>query len=168
MGILTAISVVLIYLIHFPIFPMVPFLEYDPADIPIMLGTFAMGPLNGFIMTVTASVIQGITVSTGGSWYGIVMHIIATGSYVLVAGNIYRVHKTKKTAIISMLLGCAAWTLIMIPANLTITPFYLGGIKARDMAPMLPWIGLFNLLKSLINSLITFLLYKRVSPILHQ
>ena len=39
MGMLVAISIVLVYFIHFPLIPAVPFLEYDPADIPIMMGT---------------------------------------------------------------------------------------------------------------------------------
>lgn len=47
MGMLVAIAVVLVYLIHFPILPMLPFMEYDPADVPIMIGTFAFGPLAG-------------------------------------------------------------------------------------------------------------------------
>ena len=47
MGMLVAISIVLVMLIHFPIIPAVAFLEYDPADIPILLGTFAFGPAAG-------------------------------------------------------------------------------------------------------------------------
>ena len=45
MAMLVAISVVLVYLIHFPIFPAAAFLEYDPADIPILIGAFAYGPV---------------------------------------------------------------------------------------------------------------------------
>ena len=63
MGAMVAISVVLVYLIHFPIFPAVAFLEYDPADIPILIGTFAFGPVVGLILTVVTSVVQGLTVS---------------------------------------------------------------------------------------------------------
>ena len=37
MGLLVAISIVLVYFIHFPIFPAVAFLEYDPADISIII-----------------------------------------------------------------------------------------------------------------------------------
>jgi riboflavin transporter FmnP len=66
MGMLVAISVILVYFIHFPIFPAAPFLEYDPADIPIFIGTFAFGPLAGFTLTVVTSVIQGPTVSAAG------------------------------------------------------------------------------------------------------
>ena len=55
MAMLVALSIVLVWLIHFPIFAVVPFLEYDPADIPILIGTFAYGPLAGIALTVVAS-----------------------------------------------------------------------------------------------------------------
>ena len=175
LGILTAISVVLVYLIHFPIIPAVPFLEYDPADVPILLGTFALGPVSGLILTIVASLIQGLTVSSASGWYGIVMHIISTGCYVLVAGNIYKAHKSKKNAIKALIFGVAAWVIIMIPANLFLTPVYLEtivGLPAEvaksTVTSLLPWIVLFNLIKSIINSVLTFVLYKRVSGILHK
>ena len=44
LGLLAALSIVLVFFIHFPIFPTAKFLEYDPADIPIMIATFAFGP----------------------------------------------------------------------------------------------------------------------------
>ena len=66
MGMLVAISVVLAYFVHFPIIPGLNFLEYDPADISIFIGTFAFGPLGGIALTVVTSLIQGLTVSV---WY---------------------------------------------------------------------------------------------------
>ena len=80
MGMLVAISIVLVYFIHFPLIPAVPFLEYDPADIPIMMGAFAFGPWAGLLITVVTSLVQGFTVSAGSGVYGIIMHIIATGT----------------------------------------------------------------------------------------
>ena len=41
MAMLVAVSVILVYLLHFPLFPAAAFLEYDPADIPILIGAFA-------------------------------------------------------------------------------------------------------------------------------
>ena len=104
-GVLTALSVVLVSLIHFPIFPAVSFLEYDPADIPILICGFAFGPVAGIIVTVIASVIQGFTVSAGSGIYGILMHVIATGINVTVSSLIYKHHKTKKSAVIAILCG---------------------------------------------------------------
>lgn len=174
LGVLGAISLVLVAIIHISIFPAVAFLEYDPADVPILLATFSMGPWAGFALTIVVSLIQGFTVSAASSWYGIVMHIIATGTYVLVAGFIYKNHKTKKGAIVSLASGIVAWVIVMIFANLILTPVYLQmiGVPAEAALPtvksLLGWIVLFNLIKSVINSLITFVVYKRVSPILHK
>ena len=40
MAMLTAISIVLVTFVHFPLLPAAPWMEYDPADIPIFIGTF--------------------------------------------------------------------------------------------------------------------------------
>ena len=168
LGILAAISVVLVAIVHFPLIPAAAFLEYDPADVPILLGTCALGPAAGLLLTVVASVLQGVTVSASSGWYGILMHVIATGTYVLVAGNIYKAHKTKKQAILALICGTLAMAAVMVPANLLITPIFMGAPRAA-VAAMIPTAILpFNLLKAGINSVITFLLYKRVSPLLHK
>ena len=168
MAMLVAVSIVLVYLVHFPIFPSAAFLEYDPADIPILIGAFAYGPVAGLVITVVAAVIQGLTVSAGSGLYGVIMHIIATGAFVLVAGNIYsRGEKTRKKAIIGLLCGIAAMILIMIPANLIITPLFMG-MPREALMPFMPFIVGFNAIKAGINGLVTFVLYKRISGFLHK
>ncbi|MBQ7498050.1 MAG: ECF transporter S component [Selenomonas sp.] len=165
MGMLAAISILLMALIHIP-FPLLPFLEYDPADISIMVGTFAYGPLAGLVITIIVSLIQGALFASTGP-YGVLMHIIATGTFVIVAGNIYRHSKSKKTAIIALIAGTLAMTAIMLPANYIITPIFFGMPRA-SVIPMLPGIALFNVMKAGINSVLTFLIYKRISPFLHR
>lgn len=168
MAMLVAISCVLVMFIHFPLFPAAAYLEYDPADIPIFIGTFAFGPVAGFVLTVIVSLIQGLTVSAGGQIWGIIMHIAATGSFAICAGNIYKITKTKKGAIIALVVGVAVMTAVMCLANLFITPIYTGMPRAA-VAAMIPTIILpFNLLKGGINAIVTFVLYKRISPFLHS
>ena len=169
MAMLVAISIVLVALIHIPIIPAVPFLEYDPADIPILIGTFAFGPGAGVLLTVVTSVIQGVTVSAGSGAYGIIMHIIATLVLVLTSGFIYRAkhEKTKKHAVIGLLAGTLAMTAIMIPANMIVTPAFTG-MPLEAIMDFMPGIILFNFIKAGINSLITFFVYKRISPFLHR
>ena len=167
MGILVALSIVLVYLIHFPIFPAVAFLEYDPADIPILVGTFAFGPAAGLILTIVTSLIQGLTVSAASGLYGILMHVIATGVLVLTAGNIYWRKKTKKMSIIALAAGTCAMAVVMIGANLIITPLFMG-VPRSVVWSLMPFIVGFNVIKAGINSLVTFILYKRISPILHR
>ena len=99
MGMMAAVSIILVYLIHFPIFPAASFLEYDPADIPIFICTFLYGPLSGFILTVIVSFIQGFTVSAQSGIIGVMMHIFATGFFTIEAGNLYKNKRNKKSAI---------------------------------------------------------------------
>lgn len=164
---LVAISIILVYFIHIPIFPAVAFLEYDPADIPIMIGTFAFGPAAGVMITFVVSILQGITVSSGSGVYGILMHIIATSVFVIVAGNIYKRKKTKKDAIIALACGVAAWVVVMFFANLVITPLFMG-VPRSLVWELMPFILAFNAIKAGVNSVLTFLLYKRISGFLHK
>ena len=166
MAMLVAISLLLVN-IHFPIFPPIAFMEYDPADIPILIGTFAFGPAAGILITVVTALLQGFTVSAASGLYGILMHIIATGTYVFVAGFIYKFHKGKKSAVIALIAGTLAMTAIMVPANLTITPYFMG-VPVDAVTALLPFIIAFNLIKAGVNGLITFLVYKRVSKFLRR
>lgn len=167
MAMLVAIAIVLVMLIHIPIFPAVYFLEYDPADIPILIGTFAFGPVAGVGLTVVASVIQGVTVSAASGAYGIIMHILATAALTVTAGLIYSKNKTKKRAIIGLALGSLAMIIVMFFANMVITPLFTG-MPLDAVMGLMPFILLFNLVKAGINSIVTFLLYKRISPFLHK
>ena len=168
MAMLVAISIVLVALIHFPIFPVVSFLEYDPADIPILVGAFAFGPAAGVVLTVVTSLIQGLTVSAStGGLYGIIMHILATSTLVLAAAGIYSREKTKKRALLGLGCGVAAMAVVMVIANLIITPLFMG-VTVEAVWSLMPFIILFNVLKAGINGAVTFLVYKRISAFLHR
>ena len=163
LAILTALSVLFVY-VSFPILPAVPYLRYDAADIPILIGTFLYGPWVGVFLTVIASVLQGLTVAAGEGWVGIVMHILATSTLVLSAGILYRVFHTKRGAIGALCVGTLAMTAIMIPLNYIFTPL-LYGSPVEAITAVLPWIILFNLIKAAINSVVTFALYKVVGKL---
>ncbi len=167
LGILVAISIVLVYFVHFPIFPAVAFLEYDPADISILIGTFAFGPFAGLALTLVTSVIQGLTVSSGSGVYGIIMHIIATGVYSVVAGTIYHFHKTRKGAVVALACGTGAMVFVMYFANLLITPVFMA-VPVEAVKDLMGFILGFNFIKAGINGFVTFLLYKKISNFLHK
>ena len=167
MAMLVAISIVLVVIIHFPIFPAVAFLEYDPADIPILIGTFAFGPGAGIVLVIVTSVIQGLTVSAQSGVYGIIMHILATTALAAVAGLIYKKNETKKGAVIGLIAGSLAMVVTMFFANMIVTPLFMG-LPLAAVMELMPFILLFNLVKAGINSAVTFVLYKRISPFLHK
>lgn len=159
-AVLSALSIVLMLALRFPLIPSAPHLEYDPGDIAILIGGFMLGPVAGLVITITVSFIQAMTVSAGSGWIGFVMHVIASGTMVLVASIIYKKIRTFKGAIISLVAGSMAMILVMIPANLYFTPKFFGipyeAVKAGLITSVIP----FNVLKAILNSILTMLLYK--------
>jgi len=159
---LTAVSAVLITLVHFPLFPSAAFLQYDPADVSILIGAFAYGPVAGVIITVLASFIQAFFLG-GDGVYGFLMHVIASSVLAVTAGSIYRLRHTRAGAALSLCCGTLMMGLVMMVANHFITPMFMGAPVEVVDAMLLPVILPFNLLKAGINSVITFLVYKTVS-----
>jgi riboflavin transporter FmnP len=166
MGMLSALGVVFVALVHFPLFPAAPFLEYDPADIAILIGAMLYGPLAGFLLTVLVSLLQAVLLSAGSGWIGFVMHVAATGAMVLVAGNLYRhSKKTMAHAAISLGAGALTMTAVMAGMNLLLTPLFMGTPIDAVLQMMVPIILPFNLLKAGINCLVTFLIYKPIQKL---
>ena len=167
LGMLAALAIVLVALVHFPLLPAAPFLEYDPADIPIFLGTFLFGPAAGLALTAVVSLIQGLTVSAGSGPIGILMHFLATGTFVLLAGWLYHHKPSRKRAILALTVGILSMTAVMCVCNLIFTPLFLGSSLSEVAAMLVPVIAPFNLLKAAINSQINNLVYKPNSPQIH-
>lgn len=168
MSVLCALSIVLMMLIRFPIIPAATFLEYEPADVPILIGTFMYGPVAGLAMTVVVSVIQAVTVSAAGGWVGLVMHIIATGALVIVSGNIYKNVHSRKGALIALLAGSLCMVLVMIPSNLFFTVKFYGYPYEAVKGLLMPAIIPFNAIKALANSIIVLLVYKPLSRFIRR
>lgn len=166
MAMLAAISLVLMLLIRIP-FPPAPFLVYDPADIPIIISTFAFGPAAGLGITFVVSFLQAFALG-GDGVIGFFMHLAATGSFVLVAGLLYKRHKTKRMALFALLMGMFVMTGTMIGWNLMLTPIYMGVPRESVVAMILPIVLPFNLLKAGLNSLVSFLIYKPIAKYLHR
>lgn len=166
MAMLATISLVLVMAIRIP-FPPAPFLVYDPADVPIIISAFAFGPLSGLAITFVVSFIQAFALG-GDGIIGFFMHMVSTGSFVLVSGLIYRKHKTKKVALVALIVGALVMTTTMIGWNLLITPIYLGVPVEAVIGMILPILLPFNLLKAGVNGLIIFLIYKPIARYLHK
>lgn len=166
MAVLAALSILLVALIHFPLFPAASFLEYDPADIPILIGGFMFGPGLGLVLTAIVSILQGVTVSSASGIIGILMHFVATGSYVLVSATIYKKWHTIKGAVAALIFGSLAMTVMMVLWNLIMTPIFMGTPVSTVLGMIVPIIIPFNLLKACINGCVTFLVYKPLSKAL--
>lgn len=166
LSLLAAMSIILISIpfLRFSIIPAAPYLVYDAADIPIMIGAFLFGPIEGLLLTVIVSFIQGFLFG-GDAFYGTAMHIIATGTFVLVGGFIYKYRKTISGALLALSIGALSSVVIMVGANLLITPFYLHMPVEFVKGLIFPAIVPFNLIKFGINAAVCFILYKRLHKV---
>ena len=165
LAMMTAVSLVLLLIVRIP-FPPAPFLVYDPADVPVYITAFAFGPVEGLTVTLVVCLLQAFGLG-GDGIYGFVMHFVATGIVAVVIGMMYRGSKTKKTAIKALITGVILTVIVMCLMNILVTPVYMGAPRSAVIAMVPTVIIPFNLLKAGINSVLTFILYKRISGLLH-
>lgn len=168
MAMLAALAIVLVAVIRFPLIPAAPFLEYDPADIPIFIGTFLFGPAAGLGLTAVVCMLQGFTVSAGSGVIGVLMHFFATGTFVLLAGLLYKKNRTRKGAVVALIAGTLAMTAVMCAWNLVFTPIFMGTPVSAVVDMLLPAIIPFNLIKAGANSAVTYFVYKPVCKLVQK
>ena len=102
-ALLAAISVVLMYF-EIPMTPF-PWLKIDLSDVPALMGGFAFGPLAATIIVVLKNVLHVLVKGSETALVGQLGNILIGLSLVLPPAFIYRKNKTKKTAIIGMIVG---------------------------------------------------------------
>lgn len=162
---LTAVAIILGYF-AFPIFPAVAFLEYDLCDVAVLITSFIFGPVYAACSSFIVAFFQAVLLDKSGA-FGFIMNIISTLSLVLPASLIYLKHKTKKGAIISLLCGILAMNVTMVAFNLIVTPYFMH-TTVTVVLKLLPFIAAFNLIKSVVNSLITYLVYKHIGKLIKK
>ena len=168
MAMLTALSIVSLYVIRMPLIPAAPFLEYDAADIPVLIGSMLLGPVSGIVTLLAVCLIQALTVSASSGWIGFVMHFIASSVLVLIASLIYKRKQTTASLVVGLIIGSIAMTAVMIPLNLVFTGIFLGAGTQTVIQMLIPAIIPFNLLKAGINSAVTFAVFTPIKSILKK
>ncbi len=164
-GVLIGLSLILMLTIRFPLF--LPFLIYEPGDIPILIIAFLYGPMPALGATFILSVLMAALTGLGGP-FGAFMHFLATGVLVGVAGYIYKKYHTRKGAVIGLAAGSLAMTGVMGVANVLLNPIFYGIPYERTINMLLPGIIPFNLTKAIINSVLTVLVYKKIADFLRS
>ena len=181
-GVLSAIAVVLFMFVP-SIRVVPPIYSLDFSALPALLGGFALDPAAGVLVTLIKDVIGLLSTSTMG--VGELADFLMTGSFVFTAALIYRRNKTRRGALIGMLCGIVVMAIMGALCNYFILiPFYVTVMNLSEEAivgmiastiPAVDSLGKlialatvpFNLLKGTVICLLTMLLYKRLSPILH-
>lgn len=184
MGMLGALAGVLM-LFEIPLLFVAPnFYGLDFAEVPVMVGTFALGPLGGVIIETVKILVKLLLKPSTTGFVGEFANFVVGCSLILPAGLIYQQFKTKKGAVTGMLAGTITMTALGIVVNaLIMLPFYanfmpletiLAAGSAINPAVSSIWtfaiicVGPFNLIKGAAVSFITALIYKRISYIIHS
>lgn len=179
-GILSALAFILMFFqLPIPIAP--PFMKVDLADVPALVGGFAMGPWAGVAIQLVKNILNLTKTQTVG--VGELSNFIVGATFVFVSASIYKNKKNKKTAIFALFCGVIAMTAIATLSNaFVVFPAYgkAMGIDLNAFAGQVPGnplvksyvslmllsIAPFNIVKGTAAAFVTDLIYKRVSPIL--
>lgn len=179
-AILGAVAAVL-QLLEFAI-PIVPsFIKMDFSDFPALLASFALGPWSGVGVCLIKNLVKLLTTSSAG--VGELSNFLLGCLMVVPAGLIYKRKKTRKAALIGTVIGVVCMTGMSLLTNYYIVyPVYAALIIPMDLIlqayqAILPrvttlWQALlifnapFTFVKGMLSVLLTFLTYKRLSPIL--
>lgn len=181
-GMLGAIAFVLTYF-QFPVTFVAPtFMKLDIADLPVLIGSFAMGPIAGIMIAALKNVLYVLIKGTSTGGVGDLSNFIIASTFAISAGLIYRKSKTFKGALAGLLVGVVMTTAVAVVSNyFFIFPLYAkimpmeaiinagAAVTSRitDLWSMMLYCVIpFNLLKGLCTSVFTMLLYKKVSPLL--
>ena len=183
-AVLTAIASVLM-LLEFPLWFAPGFYKLDVSEAVILMGGFALGPGAAILIEFLKNLINILLNGTTTAYIGEMANFITGCAFVVPAAVIYKYHKNKKGALISMITGSLSLALIgsllnyfvLIPAfsrfyNLPVEDIIGMGAAVNPLVTDLKSLVVcavapFNLVKGIICSVLAMLLYKRVSKILH-
>ncbi len=182
-GVFSATAVVL-YVLDFPVPFAPPFYKLDFSEIPVLVGSFAFGPVAGVMIEFVKILLKLLLKGTDTAFVGDLANFMVGCSFILPASFLYQFKKSKKNAI----LGCITGTLVMtvfgtafnavylIPAFAKLYGMPLDVIIAMGtkihasidnvVSLVVMCVAPLNLVKGTSVSLITVLVYKKLSPIL--
>ena len=168
-ALLSALAYVVTFL-EFPVFPAVSFLKLDFANVFVLLGGFMYGPVAAVVISAVKELLSLIDTQTIG--VGEVANFLLTLSFVLVPTIVYRFKKGLPTVTLTLAAGCvlqiAASLVVNRYINFPLYEAFLPFSAAEAFAQWWWYIILFNLIKCAAVSLVTLLLYKRISWLLNK
>jgi riboflavin transporter FmnP len=163
-----------------------PFYKIDLSELPILICTFYLGPVAGVTAELVKVLVKLLLKGTTTAFVGDFANFAVGCSFILPASLVYHAKPGKKSALIGLVVGTLCMTVFCSAFNAV---YLLPKFAALYGMPMEAIIGMgtkvnshitsvstlvlfavvpFNLLKGAVVSLLTFLLYKRISPLLHK
>ena len=184
-AVLSAVAFVLMYF-DFPL-PFIPsFYKLDFSETAVMVGGFAMGPGAACAIEGLKILLKILFKGTDTAYVGELANFLIGCAYVLPASFLYRKKKTKQQALIGLVAGTLCMTAVGVIINYTVLlPAYsffyqlpmdvligMGTALIPAITDKLTFVLLattpFNIIKGILVSVLTVLLYKRISPLLHS
>ena len=176
----------LLMLLEFPIFFTLPFIKLDFSDVPVILGAYMLGPLWGCVIggiKIGMNFILNGTI-TGG--IGELANLMFTLAYVVPAGIIYRMKRTKSGAVVSLIVSTVFASVVAVILDwFVVFPVYMkafhldmqtilgmatGANSLVKNEATLMWLSVFpaNLLKYACASVITFFVYSPLRKLINS
>mgnify|MGYP005752221701 FL=1 len=179
-AVFSAVAAVLMMLsFNVPLMP--SFIKFDFSELPVLIASFAIGPLGGAAVALIKNLINLIFTTTGG--VGEFSNLILSCIFAVTAGTIYKHHKTRKGAAVAALIGALTMAVAGVFSNyFIIYPlFSLIGWKSEMVLGLYQAVNpnirnlwqalfIFNMPFTFIKGMVTFALslpiYKKLSPII--
>lgn len=149
--------------IEFPLIPGVPWLKYDPSGIVSLVAGFAYGPAAAAIVSVL-----GFVPHVFADPWGSLMAIAVALAMSVPAALVYRRMRTRRGALTGIIVGAVVALAVAIIGNLLVTPIYAHMTVEQVAAMIVPALLPFNLAKLAVHGVVTFLIYKPISNLLHR
>ena len=177
---LSAIAFILMF-INFSVPFMPSFIKLDISELPALIGSFSLGPVYGVVICLVKNLLNLTQTSTGG--VGELSNFLQGTMSDIPAGLIYQRMKHRKGAIIGSLVGAVIMAVGSVFTNIFLVyPIYYQVAAPKDailqayqaiipaMKSVEQSIICFNMpftfLKAMLSVLVTFLIYKRISPVI--
>lgn len=182
-ALLAAMAGLLMVIFKFPLPFAPPFMTVDFGDVPTLIAGFALGPVAGIITVILKNLINVILNGTTTAFVGELSNIIVGSVFVGVSATVYKKHRDRKHAIIGLAVGLLCMTIVATLSNyFVVFPLYakafgmplegfVGTVPAANTlvksykGVMVFAVVPFNLVKGLLNSLVTVAIYKYISNI---
>ncbi len=184
-GMFAAIAALLMVL-EMPVPFAPPFYALDLSELPALVGTFAFGPVAGVLIEFCKVILKILFKPSTTAFVGELANFVIGCSYLLPASAVYLLHKSRKNAVIAMLVGTICMTVFGTAFNAV---YLLPKFAQMFHMPMEAIIAMgteinpsirsvtslvvlavapLNLLKGGLVSVITLLIYKKISPIMKE
>jgi len=180
-----AIAAILMY-IEVPLFFAPAFYQIDFSEVPILICTFYLGPVAGVACEMLKIILKLFLKGTTTAFVGDFANFVVGCALVLPASIVYHCKKSKKTAIAGLVIGTLVMTVFgsafnaiyLLPKFAQLYGMPLEAIvgMGTDINPKINSVSSlvlmatvpFNIVKGILVSFLTMLLYKRVEKILFR